>query len=277
MSTRIFSIFVLFFIWTSIYSQNNNDSDWDKNVITEGFVQDGDQILLNIPVLFPHPPLSTEFMPNPEFRRVGIGTEIPRAKLHVLLSEREQQLGINPVIISSGGHSLSISGNAINSRTTSPLYLNAVSQTEVVVPSIQITGGSDLAELFEIYSEENIQPGMVVVIDINNPGALRLADCSYDRTVAGVISGANGLNPGVTMYQEEPEQAYPVALTGRVYCMVDATNGAVHPGDLLTTSNVSGHAMKVVDHEKAQGAILGKAMSSLETGRGLVLVLVTLQ
>ena len=35
--------------------------------------------------------------------------------------------------------------------------------------------------------------------------------------------------------------------------------------------------MKVTDHAKAQGAILGKAMSSLKEGKGLVLVLVSLQ
>jgi hypothetical protein len=70
---------------------------------------------------------------------------------------------------------------------------------------------------------------------------------------------------------------YPVALTGRVYCWADAANGSIGPGDLLTTSDTPGHAMKVTDHAKAQGAILGKAMSSLENGKGLVLVLVSLQ
>jgi len=35
--------------------------------------------------------------------------------------------------------------------------------------------------------------------------------------------------------------------------------------------------MKVLDYAKAQGAILGKAMSGLDAGTGLVLVLVTLQ
>ena len=68
-----------------------------------------------------------------------------------------------------------------------------------------------------------------------------------------------------------------VALAGRVYCWVDASYGAIEPGDLLTTSDTPGHAMKVTDHAQAQGAILGKAMSSLEGGRGLVLVLVSLQ
>jgi hypothetical protein len=70
---------------------------------------------------------------------------------------------------------------------------------------------------------------------------------------------------------------HPVALSGRVYCEADASNGAIHPGDLLTTSGTQGHAMKVTDYDKAHGAIIGKAMSSLDHGEGLVLVLVSLQ
>jgi hypothetical protein len=35
--------------------------------------------------------------------------------------------------------------------------------------------------------------------------------------------------------------------------------------------------MRVTDHELAQGAVLGKAMTPLREGRGLVLVLVSLQ
>ena len=68
-----------------------------------------------------------------------------------------------------------------------------------------------------------------------------------------------------------------VALTGRVYVLADASNGAIHPGDLLTTSRTPGHAMKVTDHTRGQGAILGKAMTGLSKGKGMVLVLVTLQ
>jgi hypothetical protein len=46
---------------------------------------------------------------------------------------------------------------------------------------------------------------------------------------------------------------------------------------LLTTSNTPGHAMKAADAVKAQGAIIGKAMTGLKEGKGLVLVLVNLQ
>ena len=71
--------------------------------------------------------------------------------------------------------------------------------------------------------------------------------------------------------------AHAVALTGRVYCRATAANGPIAPGDLLTTSDVPGHAMRVDDPTRAQGAIIGKAMGSLEKGEGLVLVMVGLQ
>jgi hypothetical protein len=45
----------------------------------------------------------------------------------------------------------------------------------------------------------------------------------------------------------------------------------------LTTSDTPGHVMKATDYELAQGAIIGKAMSSPTEGRGLILVLVSLQ
>ena len=70
---------------------------------------------------------------------------------------------------------------------------------------------------------------------------------------------------------------HPVALTGRVYCKVDASFGAIRPGDLITTSDTPGHGMRVGDHDQAQGAIIGKAMTRLDEGTGLVLVLVSLQ
>ena len=97
--------------------------------------------------------------------------------------------------------------------------------------------------------------------------------------MAGIISGAGGVKPGILLTQtgSEADGDYPVALTGRVYAWADASGGPIAPGDLLTTSDTPGHVMKVTDHARAQGAIIGKAMSSLDEGRDLVLVLVALQ
>jgi hypothetical protein len=43
---------------------------------------------------------------------------------------------------------------------------------------------------------------------------------------------------------------------------------------MLTTSGIRGHAMKATDRDRSFGTVLGKAMTSLESGRGLVLVLI---
>lgn len=145
------------------------------------------------------------------------------------------------------------------------------------VKTLRITGGADLAEPFAM-KEEELEKGSVVVIDDEHPGRLKRSTSAYDTRVAGIVSGANGVNPGIALHQQGAlEGGQNVALSGRVYVQADATGGAIRPGDLLTTSDTPGHAMKVTEHTRAQGAILGKAMSPLEEGTGMVLVLVTLQ
>jgi hypothetical protein len=147
----------------------------------------------------------------------------------------------------------------------------------VSVCSLTIRGGCDLAEPFQM-SEEEIPKGSVVVIDDKNPGRLKRSTQAYDTRVAGIVSGANGVKTGIALKQEGTlDQGENVALSGRVYVKADANFGAIKPGDLLTTSATPGHAMKASDPARAQGAILGKAMSALPDGTGMVLVLVTLQ
>ncbi len=70
----------------------------------------------------------------------------------------------------------------------------------------------------------------------------------------------------------------PVALVGVVPTKVTAENGSIHPGDQLTTSSTPGYAMKAspvlvggVEIYRT-GTILGKAMSALKEGKGMVLV-----
>ncbi|WP_129593367.1 hypothetical protein [Streptomyces sp. C] len=65
-----------------------------------------------------------------------------------------------------------------------------------------------------------------------------------------------------------------VALAGQVYAKVDASYGAISVGDLLTTSPTGGYAMRVDDRGRAIGAIMGKALSSMSSGTGLVRMLV---
>jgi len=61
------------------------------------------------------------------------------------------------------------------------------------------------------------------------------------------------------------------------HCKVDADIAPIEVGDLLTTSPTKGHAQKVLEPEKATGAIIGKALGSLDIGKGKIPLLVMLQ
>ncbi len=220
---------------------------------------------------------------------VGFGSYDSTAAV-CFLSNNDSELATGGILVLGDvdGGNLSFDGNEImarNAGAASTLYLNNEGGNTIISPLghtivsvLEITGGADFSEGFEVGGA--IEPGMVVVIDPSNPGELKPATSAYDRKVAGIISGAGGVKPGMIMSQTGTLASgeHPVALTGRVYCWCDASTGAIEPGDMLTTSNTPGHAMKVADHAAAQGAILGKAMTSLKQGeKGLVLVLVSLQ
>ncbi len=145
----------------------------------------------------------------------------------------------------------------------------------IITQELEISGGMDLSEWFDVGGEAGaIRPGAVVCIDPKRPGRLVPSCRAYDRTVAGIISGAGGIRPGMMMGQRGHELSgeHAVALSGRVYCLADESGGAIAPGDLLTTSDVPGHCMKVTDAARAHGAIIGKAMSVANDGMVLVLV-----
>ncbi|MCP4710524.1 MAG: hypothetical protein GY869_18020, partial [Planctomycetes bacterium] len=128
------------------------------------------------------------------------------------------------------------------------------------LPVLELGEGLDYAEGFDVtdHEQELIESGCVLIIDPDNPGKLALSTKAYDTKVAGIVAGANGLGSGVRLGIGQFD--HDVALAGRVYCYVDATENGIVPGDLLTTSATPGHAMKAVDPDQSRGAILGKAM-----------------
>jgi len=232
---------------------------------------------------------------------VGIGTTGPSAQLtigngaHKIRLERDglESWSVYQTTTGSDGlgfHNdddaayrmfLSQDGNVGIGTTTPETKLDVAGNVIVRSAStsailIELGEGLDYAEGFDVSDKSQIAPGMVLVIDADNPGRLDIAGAPYDRKVAGIVAGANGLGSAVRLGAGQFD--LDVALAGRVYCNVDATYGAIQPGDLLTTSPTPGYAMKVTDHAKAQGAILGKAMQPLKQGeKGQILVLVTLQ
>jgi hypothetical protein len=145
----------------------------------------------------------------------------------------------------------------------------------IVTGDVQLPG-ADCAEQFNVIDADSSDPGTVMVI--SDAGTLRPSFRDYDHRVAGVISGAGNLRPGLVLGHEAVASGrLPIALIGKVFCKVDADLAPIEVGDLLTTSPTPGHAMRADDRERAFGAVLGKALGVLASGRGLVPVLIALQ
>jgi hypothetical protein len=232
--------------------------------------------------------------------KVGIGTNDPIPMLHIKGDDPDVGLDMNSASTCKNvelrfGLDGVRKANVYWSRLDNRLYLtnqstgnpkslaidqdgNVNIEGRTTTRVLEITGGSDLAEPFPISHVEKLLPGSAVIIDERNPGHLTLSSESYDQRVAGIISGAGGITSGLTMSQQGVmEGDQNIALSGRVYVLATASNGAIKPGDLLTTSDIPGHVMKATDKELSHGAIVGKAMTSLSENEGLVLVLVNLQ
>lgn len=124
----------------------------------------------------------------------------------------------------------------------------------------------------------SIEAGMVVVADRTSADRVVPSQKAYDTAVAGVVSKQPGIILG-----EPGKGKVAVAQSGRVRVKVDAAYGAISPGDLLVTSPTPGYAMRSQALPFGQveihrpGTILGKALESLDGGRGEVLALITLQ
>jgi hypothetical protein len=189
-------------------------------------------------------------------------------------------------------------GNDVDNPFTDRIMRLDGSTENMYLDGTYNSGAGDYADLLPI--AEQMEPGDVVVIGPD--GKILRSTTSYATNVAGIYStlpafvGGNVADdiaegdPDAAMLQAMlPElmtntefERVPVALTGMVPCKVSAENGAIQPGDLLVTSNTKGHAMKASPIDVGgvtffpPGTILGKAMEALDSGVGVILVLVSL-
>jgi hypothetical protein len=160
--------------------------------------------------------------------------------------------------------------------------------------------GFDVAEYYHD-SQGDTEAGDVLVADPGNAESVLRSSEPYQTSVLGVVSTDPHLVMGMDLVMDEETgdpkegvQATRLALSGRVPVKVTEENGPIEPGDLLTTSSISGRAMKwtlldvnqagnfeelksmLAENERRRNAVIGKAVSS-SSGTGTVLVLIALQ
>lgn len=126
--------------------------------------------------------------------------------------------------------------------------------------------GNDRAHFFPTVQDQPIPPGTVVVFDEAQPGRVRPCTSAYDHKIPGVVSDLKGegkYRPGIVHAQDGTDSGVPVALDGTVEVLAV---GPVAIGDYLTTSAVPGHAMAAKNRRKAEGALIGRAITPLAKG-----------
>ena len=134
-----------------------------------------------------------------------------------------------------------------------------------------IPHGADFAEMVPV-REGMLEPGDVVALAID--GKLVKTREAHQGSVVGVVSTEPGFRSD--LYSEVPaDQKVPLAVVGIVPVKATSANGPIRPGDMLTPSDVPGTAMRALHPEP--GTVIGKAMQPLESGEGLIRMLIMLR
>ena len=223
---------------------------------------------------------------------VGNGARI-RVRDDDFKSVAELTALLNSVLLALGGEgfdgsiTLKDSGGTrtmfLDSRDREFLFFDTAGRQTVRItssPGDISLHGADTAELITIADSVPLpRPGSVLIAE----GPDRFVECraEYDTRVVGVVSGAGEHHPGVVLGSggagASSSRVAPLALNGRVTCLLDATEAPIGIGDLLTTSATGGHAKAATDQARRPGTIVGKALTALDKGIGHGSVLIALQ
>jgi hypothetical protein len=149
--------------------------------------------------------------------------------------------------------------------------------TPQTTPWTGVLCGGDYAEDMRASgSKEKYEPGDVLVLALDDSSDVQKSAEPYSTMVAGIFATKPGLL-GRRALVDHSTANIPMAMVGVVPTKVSAENGPIHKGDLLVTSSTAGYAMKGTDRGRLVGAVIGKAMGSLDSGKGVIEALVTLQ
>jgi hypothetical protein len=175
----------------------------------------------------------------------------------------------------SPAYKLDVAGT-IRSSTGGFIFPDGTSQTTAFIPALC---GADYAESVGVSGERtNYEPGDLLVIDPSAPGKFLKSNQTYSPLVAGIYSTKPGFVGRLTPADAKSRASeVSMAMVGRVPAKVSAENGPIKVGDLLVSSSTLGYAMKGTDRGQMLGAVIGKALGSLDSGAGVIEVLVALQ
>lgn len=222
---------------------------------------------------------------------VGIGTTSPTATLHVQGNIRftGSLIGggkggyVMDQFINNLGETLEQGDVVVISENQTSLFYEE--DTNIPVGAVNLAQRAYdtrvCGVVCEIYTEERVEvktDEAVTGMEPERPRRGRRAAATPARSPVRAQAFSREELGSLDRTRISPGQVgWMVTLGMFAYCKVDADIAPVAVGDLLTTSPTRGHAQKVLEPQRAVGAILGKAMQPLRRGREKIPVLVMLQ
>ncbi len=178
-----------------------------------------------------------------------------------------------PIFEVSGLGAVYMKGN-VGIGTTNPTYKLDVNGSVILRCSIVSSWTTNVpnpscADVAEVYpTNENLDYGEVLAMDINNPGQVVRSTIANQNNILGIYSTSPGmLIGGGAVFGgviDKVEGKAPVALAGRVPVRISENSEPIVIGDYLVSSDEPGKAMKATH----AGKTIGQALSAWTPGTG---------
>ncbi len=193
--------------------------------------------------------------PTPGRPWVAIGTTTPSAQLHVLDE-------------AAGNTNLMVVQSYVAGSADTEFKIQA--DGDVYIDGTYYNTGADYAEYFYTV-DRDLTAGEAVCIDIIRDNAVKRCSSQSDTNIIGIISSRPALVGNATEETENNPNYAIVAMLGQIPAKVSAENGAIRPGDSLTSASIPGYVMRANPGDST----VGVALESLASGQGTIQVMIS--
>lgn len=184
--------------------------------------------------------------------------------------------GYGGVFVSHRNYAIYANGDGYSKKDISgsgkAIYAKGDSEFLGTFRVINSKGLDCIAKYFRTQQTDVISNGDLIAIGDKDSRVVK-SKTAYSTKILGVSVQSACIELGQSMSINDH---LLVALYGVVLIFVDASEGAIHPGDLLVSGLVSGHAIKGDSNKIKPGMIVAKALGECLKDRALIQAVLTI-
>ncbi|MFC1678129.1 hypothetical protein ACFLZ9_00150 [Patescibacteria group bacterium] len=238
------------------------DSSWQNLNLYLSAANDGDVIVDDAFKVTGTTTIANTLYIDPLTDMVGIGTSSPGSKLSVVDTNATNTDTVFGISTSTSGYIFRVKGSG-------DVYADGTFYGTDGVTA----GSADYAEYFYTL-DTDLESGEVVCVDVAQDNAVKRCARGADSNVMGIVSTRPAIVGNAKEgYRDNPNYKI-IGMLGQVPAFVSTENGAIRPGDSLTSaSSTPGYIMKA----NAGDSTVGVALEDFDenTGTGIINVLIS--